>query len=55
MSLPCQLATLLVQMQVELTARLDKERLEARLAEAAAAKQRIEEQLGQVQQVRAKD
>jgi hypothetical protein len=42
-------------MQVELTARLDKERVEARLAEAAAAKQRIEEQLGQAQQVRALD
>lgn len=38
--------------QVELSARLEKERLDARLAETTAAKQRCEEQLGQVQQVR---
>jgi hypothetical protein len=42
---------LAVLLQVELSARLEKERLEARLAETAAAKQRTEEQLGQVQQV----
>lgn len=38
-------------LQVELSARLEKERLEARLAEAAAAKQRLEEQLSTAQQV----
>ncbi|WIA16070.1 hypothetical protein OEZ85_012795 [Tetradesmus obliquus] len=36
--------------QVELSARLEKERLDARLAEIIAAKQRCDEQLGQVQQ-----
>lgn len=54
---PCQACELVcchcaLLLQAELTARLDKERLEAQLAEAAAAKQRIREQLGQAQQVR---
>lgn len=40
-----------VHMQVELSGRLERERLEASLTEAAAAKQRLADQLASAQQV----
>lgn len=40
-----------LRLQADLASQLDKERLEARLAEAAAGKQRLEEQLASANQV----